>query len=54
MFKITVIHPFINDYLRSLDAEPLAFNTMQEMLIYMKDHNCTINDLLQFEYDITL
>lgn len=46
MYKIIVNYPFANK------SEPLSFNSMHEMLLYMKEHNCTVDDLLQFDYDI--
>ena len=49
---ISVTSPFVSDYLRSKNNEPLVFNTIEEMLRYMADRNCTIQNLLEFEYEI--
>jgi len=51
MYQITVAYPFMGDYLRSGD-DPLVFNSIHEMLQYLKSKNCTIDDCLQFTFDI--
>jgi hypothetical protein len=52
MYRITVAYPFISDYLRSDTFNPLVFSSIHEALEFLKSKNCTIDDCLQFYFDI--
>ena len=50
--KIAIKLPFVNNYLRGDDNNLIVFGSIREMLQYMADKNCTLENLLEFDYEV--
>jgi hypothetical protein len=50
--KVIIVIPFINDYVRCENGEPLEFNSIRDMLLYLANRNFSIAELLEFDYEV--
>jgi len=41
-----------NDYLRYENNEPLVFRSINEMITFFDEKNCTMKDLRRFDFNI--
>jgi hypothetical protein len=49
--KVAVLIPFVSDYMRNEDGDPLYFDSVKEALTYLVNRNFTAPDLIKFDYE---
>jgi hypothetical protein len=49
--KVAILIPFINDYIRDENDDPIYFSTRNEAMEYLVDQNCSAKDLSRFDYE---
>jgi hypothetical protein len=49
--KTAILIPFINDYIRDENGNPVYFDTINDALLYLLERNCIATDLSRFDYE---